>query len=170
MNDETPEKAWDKVLELPQVRSVASFFVAARFHSTPADEVIVISTSPQAPPGPGGKLRLELRRSRNCQLGSTTAQERVASDAAFMKKKDENLDTYSLAIDGLGVSQTKMRYMPLVSQKGAPRSIEQLCELLNKPGREDLKAMYNDDVVEFSVLVGNEEGSLDSAAAALIFD
>ena len=48
--------------------------------------------------------------------------------------------------------------MQLVSAKGATKTGRQLRELLSKPGRESLKAMYSDDVAEFSVPVGGEGG------------
>jgi len=59
------------------------------------------------------------------------------------------------------------RCMPFVSQKGKERTPQQLCELLAKPGREELLAMYTNDVAEFSIPVlggGNpsQEEGLDA--------
>eukprot|EP00927_Polykrikos_kofoidii_P028917 TRINITY_DN25100_c0_g2_i1.p1 TRINITY_DN25100_c0_g2~~TRINITY_DN25100_c0_g2_i1.p1 ORF type:complete len:616 (+),score=129.62 TRINITY_DN25100_c0_g2_i1:67-1914(+) len=163
--------AWEAVLTLATVRSTASFFAAAGAADAPPDEVIVIAPVADQPlPREGERLRLELRRSRRSLLaGSTSAKQRVAADAAAVTKRTVEADGgYVLAVDAPGVEPTATRVLPLVSQKGARRTTRQLCDLLEKPGREELKAMYTEDVAEFSVLVAAEEGGVPAAHVAHI--
>lgn len=157
--------AWEAVLKLPLVSSTASFFAAARAAAgdAPVDEVIMLSAiEDQPPPREGEKLRLELRRARHAQLcAGTTAQERVACDAALNSKRQDADGTYLLAVEAPKASQVRasMRSLPLLSSKGAAKTAVQLRNLLEKPGRESLLAMYTENVAEFSVPVG--EGGLN---------
>jgi len=149
--------SWDAVVGLAVLRSTASFFAAAR--ESPPDEVLVLKALPQDAPGPGEVLRLELRRARQGQLGTgagatTGALGRVAADLIAQKAQIES-EGFALAIDAPGIVASSVRHLSFVSQKGASRSATQLRELLEKPGRESLLAMYSDDVVEFSVPVGS---------------
>jgi len=161
------EVAWEALVALNTVRSTCSFFAATRAAEAPTDEVLVLSAPPQPSPGNGGRVRLELRRSRLGQLGGGAA--RTAQDAELLAKRAEaEGETFLLAISAPGVAATAARAMAFVSQKGAARTAGQLRDLLGKPGRESLLEMYSDDVAEFSVPVvgrgfGAGEEGLDIA-------
>lgn len=151
--------AWDMVSSMPSVLSTASFFAAAREPDSPSDEVLILSAAPQKPPNFGGRLRLELRRTQYSQLGVTSVRERAGGDSLVAKRATEP-DVFLLAVDAPGVSATAMKVQNMVSAKGAAKTGQQLRDMLEKPGREGLKAMYVEDVAEFAVMIGNEEGEL----------
>merc|ERR1719352_542058 len=67
------DAAWEAVTSQARVKSTLSFFAAARAAEAPPDEVIVISAPAQSPPGRGERLFLEMRRTRQGQLGSLLA-------------------------------------------------------------------------------------------------
>jgi hypothetical protein len=178
--DEAAEEvkaAWDALLALPIVRSTASFFAASRADA-PIDEVLVLSAQSQAPPRPGEDVRLELRRTRRAQLaagvGLAGGQGQAAMDAVLMAKRmaeaegDGAGQSFSLAVDAPGIALGAVRSMPLVSAKGAAKTGRQLRELLAKPGREGLKAMYTDDVAEFAVKVGGDGGLNPTFVASIV--
>eukprot|EP00747_Dinoflagellata_sp_TGD_P183381 gnl/TRDRNA2_/TRDRNA2_38216_c0_seq1.p1 gnl/TRDRNA2_/TRDRNA2_38216_c0~~gnl/TRDRNA2_/TRDRNA2_38216_c0_seq1.p1 ORF type:complete len:625 (+),score=148.44 gnl/TRDRNA2_/TRDRNA2_38216_c0_seq1:84-1958(+) len=145
--------AWEAVLALPTVRSTASFFAAAKAVEAPPDEVIMIAAAPQPEPREGERLKLELRRARRSRLGKDlSAQAIAAADAHLMQSRPEKGETFALMV-GDKTEASAARWMPFVSQKGAERTARQLRELLEKPGREELLAMYTDDVAEFSIPV-----------------
>jgi hypothetical protein len=156
--------AWKALIALPLVQSTASFFAASR-SDAPLDEVLLLSAPPQAPPRDGEQVRLELRRTQHSLLGrGENGRNAQAANAQLMAKRaaaaegDGASDSFDLAVDAPDVSRTEVHSMPIVSAKGASRTGRQLRELLAKPGREDLKAMYSNDVAEFSVPVGGEGG------------
>lgn len=149
--------AWEAVAALNLLRSTASFFSAARAQDAPIDEVIVLSAPSQPAPSFGGRLKLELHRSRQGQLGRS-GRSGVAATAALLAKRAESTgEDFLLAIDAEGVPADKVQTIPYISQKGAARTAEQLRNLLLKPGRESLLEMYSDDIAEFSVPVGGSE-------------
>jgi len=160
---------WDALLKLPTVLSTASFFAATRDASAAADAVIVICAVDGQDPeliSEGDKIRFELRRTRHSALtAGLSKNERAKADAMMNAKREP--DSYFLCVDAPGVDMADVRCLPFLSSKGAKKTARQLSDLLEKPGREDLKAMYSDDVAEFSVLVradATEEG-LDAAHA-----
>merc|ERR1712139_702072 len=104
-------------------------------------------------PEEGERLKLELRRARRGRLGKDlSAQAIAAADAQLMKCRPENGETFALMVGDM-TDASAARWVPFVSQKGAERTARQLRELLEKPGREELLAMYTDDVAEFSIPV-----------------
>merc|ERR1712151_1095004 len=106
---------------------------------SPTDEVLVLTAMPQSPPKLGERLHLELRRARYGSLGASgvlTAKERAASDQLVAKRAEESESTFLLAVDAPGVSPSAVRSKDFVSQKGAPRTAQQLTKLLKKPGNE----------------------------------
>lgn len=163
--------AWEAIISLPLVASTASFFAAARAEDAPTDEVLVLTAAAQSPPRLGGRLHLELRRGRYGSLGAggfLTAKERVASDQLVAKRAADAEANFLLGVDAPGVSPAAVRLKAFVSQKGAARTQQQLRKLLEKPGNENVKAMYIEDVAEFSVPVGSEEGSVDVSHIAAL--
>eukprot|EP00929_Paragymnodinium_shiwhaense_P046737 TRINITY_DN23786_c0_g1_i1.p1 TRINITY_DN23786_c0_g1~~TRINITY_DN23786_c0_g1_i1.p1 ORF type:complete len:614 (+),score=124.73 TRINITY_DN23786_c0_g1_i1:62-1903(+) len=165
--------SWEALLQLPTVLSTASFFAATRDASAPVDAVTVISAVEGQDPdliSEGDKIRFELRRTRYSALcAGMSAPERAKADAMLNSKREP--DTYFMSIEAPGMQLSTVRAMSFLSQKGAKKTAKQLADLLEKPGREDLKAMYSDDVAEFSVLVradATEEGIDVAHAVALV--
>lgn len=151
----TPEAAaWEAVVSLLTVRSTASFFAAARAQDAPSDEVILLSALPQQTPSAGGRLLLELRRTRHGQLGASAAQRAAAQSTLLSARAEKPEEVFLVAVDAPGINTaTSLKSMQYVSQKGAERSAGKLRELLQKPGRESLLEMYREDVAEFAVPV-----------------
>mmetsp|Transcript_27243 Transcript_27243/g.71927 ORF Transcript_27243/g.71927 Transcript_27243/m.71927 type:complete len:613 (-) Transcript_27243:129-1967(-) len=146
-------EAWEAVVANGVVSSTASFFAAARAEA-PLDEIFILSAPSQPAPYPGDKLKLELRRSRQSLLRGGSGQGRAALDAKLAAKRSgDGGETFSLTIDASGMDLAAVQSAPLVSAKGAARTAQQLRDLLRKPGRESLLAMYSEDVAEFSVPV-----------------
>lgn len=165
--------AWEAVLGDASVRSTASFFAAAR-EEGPLDEVFVLSAPSQATPYPGDRLKLELRRSRQSLLKGSSGQGRAALDAKLAaRRKDDGGETFTLTVDAPGIDLSVLRPAPFVSAKGAAKTAQQLRDLLRKPGRESLLAMYSEDVAEFSVPVvarnSNDEGLDFGKISGLVF-
>jgi len=163
------DAAWDAIVSNPRVRSTASFFAAALAAQAPPDEVIVLSAPSQAPPAQGDRLFLELRRSRQGQIGSLLAPgQRAAAGAALAAKQSSaEGDTFALAVQISDNEAAVLRTTPYVSAKGASRTASQLRQLLEKPGQETNLAMYCNDVAEFSIpVVGSGEEGLAVAHIA----
>eukprot|EP00442_Polarella_glacialis_P045885 CAMPEP_0115144156 /NCGR_PEP_ID=MMETSP0227-20121206/61258_1 /TAXON_ID=89957 /ORGANISM="Polarella glacialis, Strain CCMP 1383" /LENGTH=622 /DNA_ID=CAMNT_0002553241 /DNA_START=32 /DNA_END=1900 /DNA_ORIENTATION=+ len=163
-------KAWEAITSLPTVRSTASFFAAASGLDSPIDEVLVLSAPPQPVPTAGGRLKLELRRSRTGQLGrSGGARSRAAANADLLAQRAASEEEdFLLAIDADGMPETDVQTLHYVSQKGAARTAQQLCDLLAKPGRESLLQMYSDDVAEFSIPVENPSVDAEALEPSLV--
>lgn len=164
---------WEALLKLPTVLSTVSFFAATRDASAAADAVIVISAVEGQDPvfiDKGDKIRFELRRTRHSALcAGMNAAERAKAEGSLSSKREA--DSYILTIDAPGLHMADVRCLPFLSQKGAKKTAKQLADLLEKPGRESLKAMYSDDVAEFSVLVrqdATEEGVDVTHAVVLV--
>lgn len=171
-NSASRDKAWEAIAALARVRSTASFFAAAKAREAPPDEVIILSASPQPTPGVGDRLQLELRRSRQGQLGSLLgAGQRAAAGAALVRKEGAAAgEAFTLALQMSDNEAPSVRLAPFVSAKGASRTAVQLRQLLEKPGRETDLDMYCSDVAEFSVPVvasGGDEGLLVQHVVAL---
>lgn len=163
--------AWEAVASLGVVRSTASFFAAARAQDAPIDEVLVISAPAQPTPGPGDRVKLELRRSRHSHLGLMGGKRASnAADSAFLASRaGASGDTFVLSVDADGVQPQDVQTMQYVSQKGAQKTPEQLRNMLSKPGRESLLEMYRDDVAEFSIPVaGGAAGDGDALEARFV--
>lgn len=166
------DAAWEAIGALARVRSTASFFAAARAAEAPPDEVIVLSAPSQATPGIGDRLCLELRRSRQGQIGSLlTPGQRAAAGAALAAKQGSAGDeTFAFAVQISDNEAASVRSAAFVSAKGASRTATQLRQLLEKPGRETDLEMYRNDVAEFSVPIvssSGEEGLAIEHVAAL---
>merc|ERR1719498_1292517 len=170
-NSAAREKAWEAIASLARVRSTASFFAAACAAEAPPDEVIVLSAPSQPLPGVGDRLQLELRRSRQGQLGSLLgAGQRAAAGAALVRKDGAAAgEAFNLALQMSDNEAPTVRLAPFVSAKGASRTAVQLRQLLEKPGRETDLDMYSSDVAEFSVpiVASGDEGLLAQHVAAL---
>merc|ERR1719265_1886707 len=154
---------WEAIIGLSRVKSTASFFAAASAAAAPPDEVIVLSAPAQCPPRSGGRLLLELRRSRQGQLGGVMAagQRAVAGAALAAKQGSASGEAFALAVQISDNEAASVRSVPFVSAKGASRTAAQLRQLLEKPGRETDLEMYTNDVAEFSIPVvsdPSEEG------------
>eukprot|EP00913_Durusdinium_trenchii_P029979 g28092.t1 len=94
--------AWEAVAALTLVRSTTSFFSAARSHEAPIDEVIVLSAPSQPAPTFGGRLKLELQRTRQGQLGGSA---RMGSQTFIQKydiKEVPHPDAMTLSLDICG--------------------------------------------------------------------
>jgi len=82
-------------------------------------------------------------------------------------------ETFTLTVDAPGIDLSVLRPAPFVSAKGAAKTAQQLRDLLRKPGRESLLAMYSEDVAEFSVPVvarnSNDEGLDFGKISGLVF-
>ncbi|CAK0891262.1 unnamed protein product [Prorocentrum cordatum] len=140
--------AWEAVAALPLVRSTASFFAATRAADPSASQdVMVLTAPPQTAPGPGDRLRLELRRAPRGQLAARPEIGALTAEAFLLTVE---------APGGLPVGS--IRVQQYVSQKGAPRTPAQLVDLLSKPGREELLGMYSEDTAEFTVPVAAAAG------------
>lgn len=165
------DAAWEAITSLARVRSTASFFAAACAGKAPPDEVIVLSAPPQSAPALGDRLYLELRRSRQGQIGSLRgAGQRAAAGAALAAKQGStDGETFAFAVQTSDNEAASVRSAPFVSAKGAPRTAIQLRQLLEKPGRETDLEMYCNDVAEFSIAItsGEEEGLGVEHVAAL---
>lgn len=153
--------AMEALLRITSVCSTASFFASAKADVAPADALIVLSVPPQSTPtlGKGEKLRLELYRTQRLQYSARLpASQRAAFDTAWAAQPgmaDVAGDAFAVACEATDAHDyggPVLRWLGYVSTKGAPRSALQLRELLGKPGREDLLAMYQDDTAEFSIL------------------
>lgn len=140
--------AWEAVAALPLVRSTASFFAATRAgDSSAAQEVVVLTAPPQAAPGPGDRLRLELRRAPRGQFAGRPEIGALTAEA------------FLLTVEAPGGSSVgSVRVQQYVSQKGASKRPAQLVDLLSKPGREELLKMYSEDTAEFTVPVAAADG------------
>jgi hypothetical protein len=166
ISSDTAVSAWKALVDLPLVKSTASFFAASR-SDAPLDEIIVLSASAgQGLPREGDQLQLELRRTRHSLLnqgqGGRAAQAANAQMLAKMAAAAEGDGTassnFSLAVDAPGISLADVHSMPFVSSKGVAKTGRQLREMLAKPGLESTKAMYSEDVAKFSVRVGGDGG------------
>lgn len=162
-------EAMESLLRNTSVCSTASFFASAKADTANEDELIVLAIPAQATPtmGKAEKLRLELYRTQRLQFsGRLSAAHRAGFDTAWASQPgmDETAgDTFALACDAsdsTGYMGTVLRRQGYVSTKGAPRSATQLCDLLRKPGREDLLKMYQDDSAEFSIPVDDLSASM----------
>lgn len=166
------DAAWEAIRSLARVRSTASFFAAARAAEAPPDEVIVLSAPPQHWPDAGDRLQLELRRSRQGQIGSLLAagQRAVAGAALAAKQGTATGESFSFAAQASDNEAPSVQSAQFVSAKGASRTAAQLRQLLDKPGRETDLEMYCNDVAEFSIPVvadSSEDGLLVEHVAAL---
>jgi hypothetical protein len=164
--------AWEAILNLPRVRSTASFFAAARASEAPPDEVIVLAAPPQASPEAGERLLLELRRSRRGQLSGTQApgQRAIAGAALAAKQGAAGGETFAMAVQASDNEAPLVRSVPFVSAKGASRTAVQLRQMLEKPGRETDLEMYSNEIAEFSIPVtsaSGDEGIQETHADAL---
>eukprot|EP00928_Gymnodinium_smaydae_P002100 TRINITY_DN10738_c0_g1_i1.p1 TRINITY_DN10738_c0_g1~~TRINITY_DN10738_c0_g1_i1.p1 ORF type:complete len:640 (+),score=174.28 TRINITY_DN10738_c0_g1_i1:126-2045(+) len=171
--------AWDALLAMPLVQSTASFYAAVGAADAPSDEVIVLSVASEpAPAGAEGpKLQLELRRARSGQLAAARGADprKAAAEALVMARKTAAAEgdgaadpaAFLLATESPDGTSAPPRQMAFVSQKGASKTAKQLRSLLEKPGRESLRAMYAADVAEFSVPIGGPDGC-DAADAACL--
>eukprot|EP00403_Amphidinium_massartii_P016501 CAMPEP_0178422114 /NCGR_PEP_ID=MMETSP0689_2-20121128/27004_1 /TAXON_ID=160604 /ORGANISM="Amphidinium massartii, Strain CS-259" /LENGTH=623 /DNA_ID=CAMNT_0020043663 /DNA_START=57 /DNA_END=1924 /DNA_ORIENTATION=+ len=163
---EDASPAYEALLKVATVRATSSFFAAAKAQEAPPDEVIVLSVADQTLPQVGGRLALELRRSRPSQLRARgSAQGRIAADAALAVKRtkeQEEGQAFVLAVAGSAAEpDVQPRLVPYVSQKGASRTAQKLVEVLSKPGCEEMLAMYREEMAQFSIPVqaeGNSEG------------
>ncbi|CAE7949327.1 zmynd10, partial [Symbiodinium sp. KB8] len=102
--------AWEAVTKLTLVRSTASFFAAAKSEDAPLDEVLVLSAPAQPTPGSGGRLKLEITRSRKGQLGRTGDKSRssAAADANLLARRAESGgEDFLLAVAADGVPADK---------------------------------------------------------------
>jgi hypothetical protein len=156
-NSRARDAAWEAIASISRVRSTASFFAAAKAASAPPDEVIVLSAPSQSTPGPGDRLYLELRRTRQGQLGSLMgpAQRAAAASALASKQGSGSGETYAFAVQTSDNEAATARSVPYVSAKGASRTATQLRQLLEKPGQEANLEMYCNDVAEFSIPIAN---------------
>jgi len=165
------DTAWEALSSLGRVRSTASFFAAACAAHAPPDEVIILSAPPQSSPGPGDRLYLELRRSRQGQLGSLLdpGKRAVAGAALAAKQGSAAGETFAFACQISDNEAPVVRTVPFSSAKGASRTAVQLRALLEKTGQETNLDMYCNDVAEFSIAiaVSGEEGLSMAHVAAL---